>query len=370
MPSRPLVLLLFVAAASRALAEESVAAEPVPAFEGYLDLADGRLSGNGRFVSGAPDRVFDASSSGLALQQAAGSLAYQPKQGLGGFLNLTLGRDADVIAAYDGSVSRRHADLTQAYAQYAAGRWVIAAGKFVSLPTPEYIWSPSNASYSRSILFGFAAPYTHTGLRLTLNASDRWTFIAGANNGWDDVRDTNDAKTLELGACWNPGTAFSAVLAGYAGRERVGGLVATGPQGERLLLDLVTTWHASDSITLVLDLNAGRQAHAVAQAQGPAGTAAGADWRGVAAYLHWMPAPHWRWSLRAEQFNDGDGYRTGLAQRWREVTLGGAWLRDRHLEVRAEARSDRSDRDAFGQELGRRPTRGQTSVALNLLLKR
>lgn len=369
MPPKLSIVLLF-AVASRAVAEEAAALPSAPAFDGYLDVAWSQLSGDGRFASGAADRVFDARRDGLVLQQAAASLAYQPTQGIGGFVNVTLGRDADVVAAYDGALSRTHADLTQAYAQYAEGRWVVAAGKFASLPTPEYIWSPSNAIYSRSILFGFAVPYTHTGLRLTLNPSERWTFIAGVNDGWDDVRDTNGAKTLELGATWAPRPAFSLCLSGYAGRERVGGLIASGPQGERLLLDLVATWHPGDAVTVVLNLDVGRQGNAAADPASVTGATTAADWRGAAAYVHWMVSPRWRLSLRAEQFDDGDGYRTGLAQRWRELTLAAAWLPGPHLELRAEARADGSDRDDFGQGLGQSPTRRQDSFALNLLLKR
>jgi len=48
------------------------------------------------------------------------------------------------------------------------------------------IWSPSNANYSRSLLFG-SVPFTHTGVRGTFAVGDTLNLIAGINNGWDQL---------------------------------------------------------------------------------------------------------------------------------------------------------------------------------------
>src|SRR5438105_12729849 len=76
---------------------------------GYVDVGYTNLNGRGAFnltpggpgVSiGGPNRVFDFRRNSLELHQVAFTLANQPKEGFGGLVNLTLGRDADVIASY------------------------------------------------------------------------------------------------------------------------------------------------------------------------------------------------------------------------------------------------------------------------------
>jgi hypothetical protein len=77
------------------------------------------------------------------------------KEGFGAVGNVTLGNDANVIRSYGSIVSTSKVDLAQAYAQWAAPG--------VPLAGAEVIASASNPNFSRSILFGFAIPYTHTG---------------------------------------------------------------------------------------------------------------------------------------------------------------------------------------------------------------
>ena len=53
-------------------------------------------------------------------------------------------------------------------------------------------------NYSRSILFGYAIPFTHTGVRATYKVNDMLTVLGGVNQGWDAFEDPNHDKTLEL----------------------------------------------------------------------------------------------------------------------------------------------------------------------------
>src|SRR2546429_9844786 len=70
---------------------------------GYVDAAYSYLSGTGTFTSGVADRVFDTEPNSFNLHQAALIIDYQPKEGFGGLVNLTAGRDARVIAAAGGA---------------------------------------------------------------------------------------------------------------------------------------------------------------------------------------------------------------------------------------------------------------------------
>src|SRR6266853_76284 len=120
---------------------------------GYADAAYSYLSGMGVFTSGVADRVFDTEPNSFNLHQAALIIGYQPKEGFGGLVNLTAGRDARVIASLGEATS--NFDVTQAFVQYAHGPLTIIGGKFVTLAGAEVINSTQDTNYSRSILFGY-----------------------------------------------------------------------------------------------------------------------------------------------------------------------------------------------------------------------
>ena len=68
-------------------------------------------------------------------------------------------------------------------------------------------------------------------------------------------------------------------------------------------------------------------------------------------------------------FNDHDGYRTGVAQKWKEATLTLAYLPAKEWEIRAEVRADKSDQSAFLKSDGVTSTSTQRSFGLEALYK-
>ena len=360
---------------------------------GYVDVGYTKLSGRGAFNAtptgpavtvGGPDRVFDYRRNSLDLHQVALTLANQPKEGFGGLVNLTLGKDADVIAAYKtgpsrgdgcnlatgqsntGSCRKTGYDFTQAFVQYATGPATVIAGKYVTLAGAEVINSTADSNFSRSILFGYAIPFSHTGVRLSYGASDTLTLIGGVNNGWDDLKDTNSSKTIELGVSFAPVKEFSLGGQVYSGKERVGGLINTGPEGTRNLFDAVATFNATDALTLVLNYDYGTQANASSVAATGANKA---KWSGWAGYVNYQIDEKWKLSLRGEYFNDSDGYRTGIAQKWKEATLTVAYTPIKNLELRGEIRGDRSNTLAFINSDEVSASKGQRSVGLEAIYK-
>jgi Putative beta-barrel porin-2, OmpL-like. bbp2 len=311
---------------------------------GYVDTAYSYLSGMGVFTSGVADRVFDTEPNAFNLHQAALTIDYQPKEGFGGLVNLTAGRDARVIASLGESTS--NFDVTQAFAQYAHGPVTIIAGKFVTLAGAEVINSTQDTNYSRSILFGYAIPFTHTGARLTYAASDQVSVIVGVNNGWDQLQDANKQKTGELGVSFTPNKIFSLAVQGYSGVEQLstGAFIGAGTHGVRSLIDAVGTYNATSQLTFILNVDWGRQENASSLVNGASTTA---KWDGAAAYVNYQPNDQWRLSVRAEYFDDKDGYRTGVIQKWKEATLTLAYLPTKFIEIRGEVRGDKSDSNAF-----------------------
>lgn len=315
---------------------------------GYIDVSYNNLGGNGTFINGVNDRVFDFEPDSFNIQQVALTVAKLPAEGFGGLVNLTVGKDADVIAAFD-TGNKDNFDITQAYLAYAKGPFRVIAGKYVTLAGAEVINSTSNTNFSRSILFGYAIPFTHTGVRGYYTVNDKLTLMAGVNNGWDDVKDTNGSKTIELGVSYSPFKALGIAIQGYSGNERVRGLTTIGPDGRRDLIDIVATLSATDKLTLVLNYDYGAQDNAPLLN----GSTGRAKWYGLAAYANYQINDQWRVSLRGEYFDDKDGYRTAVGagetrgQKWKEGTLTVAYLPDKSIELRAEVRGDRSDQDVF-----------------------
>lgn len=334
--------------------------------DGYVDMAYTRLSGAGAFTSGVANRVFDAERNAFVLHQAAITFAKQPKEGFGGLVNLTAGRDADAVAAFDANPgATQKFDVTQAFLHYGGGPLMVIAGKFVTTAGAEVIKSTANANYSRSILFGYAIPFTHTGVRANYSFSDAFTLVAGLSNGWDNLRETNPQKTAELGVLLSPLRNLNLSVMSHVGSERAGGLTLAGPQGRRSLIDIVATYALSEKVSVTLNYDNGRQRNAASAAPSGAETA---RWSGIAAYVTYQMSPAWRLALRGETFEDKDGYRTGVAQTWDEATLTLAYLPSKSLELRGEVRGDRSDVASFLRTDGS-AGKSQNSFALQALYK-
>ena len=360
---------------------------------GYLDVGYTKLSGRGAFNTtpngsavtiGGPDRVFDYRRNSFKLHQLALTLANLPEEGFGGLLNVTLGRDADVIAAYStgpsrgdgcnlatgqsntGSCRRTGYDFTQAFVQYSSGPVHVMAGKYVTFAGAEVINSTANSNYSRSILFGYAIPFTHTGVRAHYRASDTITLMGGINNGWDNLKDTNSAKAVEFGVTVVPAKELTLAGMVHSGKERVGGLVNTGPEGMRNLFDGMATFNATDKLTLILNYDYATQANA---SGATANGASSAKWSGWAGYVNYQIDEKWKLSLRGEYFNDRDGYRTGVAQKWKEATLTLGYTPIKNLEFRGEIRGDRSNVPAFANSDEVTASKSQRSIGLEAIYK-
>ena len=340
---------------------------------GYVDAAYSYLSGTGIFSSGTADRVFDTEPNSFNLHQAALTINYQPKEGFGALVNLTAGRDARVIASAGEATS--NFDVTQAFVQYAHGPLTVIGGKFITLAGAEVINSTLDTNYSRSILFGYAIPFAHTGVRLTYAASDQLSLIVGVNNGWDQLQDQNKQKTAELGVSFIPNKLFSLAVQGYSGVEQLAGgaFIGAGTHGVRDLIDAVATYNATSQLTFILNADWGSQDNFTSLVNG---APIKAKWDGVAAYANYQANDQWRLSVRAEYFDDKDGYRTGVIQKWKEGTLTLAYLPTKFIELRGEVRYDKSDSSAFVKDstfLGGTPGAGvsdnQTSVGVEAVYR-
>lgn len=295
-------------------------------------------------------RVFDNTNNTPQLHNFNLTAAYAGP--IGGKVELSFGDDADIIASYPKSLhspplgSGTQVDLTQAYLSFTGGAVSVLLGKFETLAGAEVIENTGNYNYSRSILFGYAVPFTHTGGRVTVAATPKLNLIAGLNKGWDttstlSANNDSNSLTLELGGAWTPSKAFGLTAQGYTGKVPQGGNLLNMNRG---LIDFVATFHATDALTFVLNGDNGSQTNVPG-----IGTA---HWDGVAGYVNYAFSPKFSAALRGEFFNDQQGFRTGLVQQWKEVTLSGTYNLTSNLFVRGEVRGDRSNKLFFANKDG------------------
>jgi hypothetical protein len=310
---------------------------------GYIDTAYQHADRN--IEGGFSTRVFDSQNNSFVLHQVGLQMAKQPKEGFGGLVNITAGKDAQVIHSFPETSGAAFSlfDITQAYAQYATGAFTLMAGKFTTLHGTEVIWSPSNANFSRSILFG-SVPFTHTGVRGVYTMSDKANFTVGVNNGWDQLQDTNKGKTLELGTTITPIKPVSISASYYGGQELSG---TTGMNGRRDSFNLVGSYSPIDPLSLGLEYLRVQQKDSVLDGSG---SPAKGKYSGLAGYVSYTFMPKLKATVRAETFDDKDGLRFGMpagATKYKEFTFTLAYLAADNFELRGEVRTDRANQAVF-----------------------
>jgi len=330
-------------AADEPAAPAAAAAEPAKPAPGTLA---GVLDASGITESGyvaasyyhsngySTDHQFDNKHDTFQLDQAALTLAYQPKEGFGALVNVAAGEDMKILNAAEGSNPNTF-DVVQAFVQYATGPLTVIGGKYVTLAGAEVIAPTGNTNFSRSLMF-FAEPLTHTGIRATYAVSDTLNVIGGVNNGWNySSLTTSGSKTGEFGLAWTPNKIFALTAQAYVGKDPTF-------DAPRTLIDTVATYTATDALTLILSYDWGQQKQHVSGSPS-------LDWNGAAFYANYALNDQWRVSFRIEYLDDKEGspLLTGVAQTVKEGTITFGYDPVKSFELRLEARYDKSNQSGF-----------------------
>jgi hypothetical protein len=239
----------------------------------------------------------------------------------------------------------------QAYISYMApigSGLTVDFGKFVTQHGAEVIEAKDNWNYSRSLLFSWAIPYYHMGVRLGYAPNPKFTLGGYIVNGWNNVKDNNSGKTFGLQALVKPTTPIAITL-NYMG----------GPEQK----DDTDDWRHLFDATLMVTING------VFSIQGNVDyghdRVAGADvnWKGVALYAKAQATPLFAVIPRFEYYDDSHGgFTTGAAQKVKEFTLTGEVKHSRGLMMRLEYRRDWSDIGFFRK--GSTPRDYQNTVSI------
>jgi hypothetical protein len=134
-------------------------------------------------------------------------------------------------------------------------------GVFPSPMSAEVIDAAGNALYSHSYIFNFGVPFKHTGGLATIHLTPMIDLYAGVDTGvnaWLGRKgDNNSTGAGQGGIGLNlMGGNLTIVALTHIGPENPRGIAGVQANSDlRYLNDIVTTWKASDALTLTTDLN-------------------------------------------------------------------------------------------------------------------
>lgn len=353
-PRLGILLALMVGAGSGLLPRVAAAESDPPWYESIT--ANGFASSSYSYNFGTPDsrtntlRVFDFDDASfkldafeLALQRAA----TKPRDA--GFrADVVLGSSVPRISAAAG-LFRDDAgvagdlDLQQAFATYVAplgSGLKLDAGKFITPFGYEVIegYDGYNDNYSRSLLFNYAIPLTHTGVKASYSLTPKVSVMAMVANGWDVAIDNNAGKSIGAQLAIKPIDPVALYVNYIGGPEN-----ADDNHSIRHVIDLVGTLTVNPMLSLGVNGDFGTEGGTSLVVPGD-----DAKWSGVAGYAKISTPSPFSLGLRAETFKDDGGTRLGLGKaRANEFTVTPSFKFGSNFVVRAEGRYDWVDQAVF-----------------------
>lgn len=319
---------------SAAAPAEAAAAAPPEWSVGGIDfsgLIDGYYSLNFNHPASRANegRNFDVRANQFSLNMAKLSAEHAPDP-IGFRFDLGFGRAFEIVHANETGPGIFR-NIEQAYLSVKPPRTKgleVDFGEFVTWAGAEVIETQSNWNYSRSLLFAYAIPYYHFGLRALMPVTGHFSAGAALVNGWNNVEDNNTGKTGGFTGVYTTGK-FTWTHNYYVGPEK-----NDTNKGLRHLYDttlLLTPWKTANfyvNFDYGVDRNVGRGAR---------------RWAGVAGAARFAVSRHFALAPRLEWFNDADGLMTGAAQKVKEATLTGEYKMADGFLARIEYRHDWSN---------------------------
>jgi hypothetical protein len=254
-------------------------------------------------------------------------------------------------------------DLQQVFASYIApiGSGLrFDVGKYVTHLGYELIegYDGYNDNYSRSILFGYAIPFTHTGVKASYAFNSRIAGMVEVVNGWDLVRDNNRSKSVGAQLTLTPVSPLTVFLNWIGGPE-----LPNDNHTNRNVFDLVAILKPTNTLTLGVNGDYGTE-------NGTSRVNPGTDakWKGIAGYAVFAATSKLSLALRGETLHDDGGVRLGTDTKavLSEGTFTPAYKFTDHVVVRGEVRYDKANQPI----LTRRATLSdkQTTAGVNFII--
>lgn len=278
----------------------------------------------------------------------------------------------------------KSAELQEAYGVWnvpIGNGLLLKGGKFVTLVGNEVIEPWNNPTFSRSYLFTWGGPYTHTGGYATYDVTKMISLTAGGVIGWDNVFDNNSTPTFIGQIALNPSQYANLRVGGLYGPEQTcqpnpGVLPTLQGQGcnsnARGLLDVVLDVDPMEDVGISINFAWASESGASLVNPGRH-----AQWIGATGTVWYDFLDCFQVATRGEWFQDQQGVRLGTtnaqgqpigATVW-AVTADAKAMLSEHIYIRTEYRYDGSPQQIFTATTsnGRDSLwRGQNTVAVEL----
>lgn len=254
--------------------------------------------------------------------------------------------------------------LKEAYFSYLApvGKGLqVDVGKFVTPHGAEVIETKDNWNYSRGILFSYAIPYYHFGLRAKYAFNDKYSLTGFLVNGWNNVVDNNTGKTYGISFGWNPNKKFGVVQNYMAGPEE-----NSLNSNLRQLSDTVVTYSPTSRLSFIVNGDYGRGDRFITDTVTNTFSHP-VFWTGVAGYVKYAFNATSAIATRYEYYDDHDGYTTGtlVPTHFNEFTATFERLVAHHIISRFEFRRDLASQPIFLK--GSNPVLDQNTLTAGLV---
>ena len=284
-------------------------------------------------------RAFTGPSNEISLYMAKLALSKAPttdsRVGFG--LSMAFGEAINVV---NGSELGFAQYLEEAYLSYMVNeKFQVDFGKWVTPIGAEVIESNGNWNYSRGLLFTWAIPFYHYGLRANYAINDKTWVTAHLANGWNNVVENNSGKTFALQVGFSPTEKISVVQNYMVGPE------LPDAAALRHLLDTIVTYEVNDQLSLMFNYDYGME-------EGLLPTDPNSKWQGVAGYLRYALSDKAAVASRLEWFQDDDAWSTGVTQQVKEFTQTFEYELADGLMTRFEIRRDWSTEPFFLKNTG------------------
>lgn len=269
----------------------------------------------------------------LSLAEVAFSKGVTPESRVGFRVDLDFGKTADIVASFEPEPNGQeiYTHVQQAYVSLLTGRVAWDAGKFVTPIGAEVIESQDNWNYTRSVLFGYAIPFYHVGVRANVAASDRLTLSGYLLNGWNNGSEVNESKTVALGATLKPTGNVTWIANFMTGKE-------SADSDDNLDLFDTTLTLSGEKLSLMGNFDYGSWGDA--------------SWWGIAGYLRYQARESWALVGRYEYVDDSDGGFMTFGTKLQTITVTSDHTIAGGLKARLEYRSDFAADAIFGTDDG------------------